>query len=128
MLSQYNLHYSESYRNATDAERGTCCNGCGAKGGINVPDTLYGLSITDACNVHDWDYKHGKTLDDKLTADRFFFSNVLIIIESQTSFMGKLLKPLRRRRALKYYEAVTTFGNNAYWSGKEIQAEITTRI
>lgn len=123
MLSKYNLHYSDSYCDATDEERGTCCNGCGAKGGIDVPDTIYGLSVTDACNVHDWDYQHGKTAEDKAKADRYMFFNILIIIESQTSFVGRLLKPLRRRRALFYYECVVACGHKAFWEGKEVPAQ-----
>jgi len=118
---RYNLHLSESYRDATDAQRGTCCNGCGARGGMPVPKTFWGLSINEACNVHDWDYHHGKTLEDKHTADRFMLFNMLIIIEAQTGWNQVVLKPARRRRAMKYYEAVVMFGAGAFWAGKPAQ-------
>lgn len=117
-VTKYNLHFSESFRNATDAERDSVCNGCGAKGGLKVPSTFYGLKIEEACQVHDWDYAQGKTKEDKSRADRYFLFNMLIIIEAQTGLINSALKPLRRRRALKYYEAVVTWGNSAFWEGK----------
>ena len=83
-----------------------------------VPKTFWGLSINEACNVHDWDYHHGKTLEDKHTADRFMLFNMLIIIEAQTGWHQTALKPMRRRRAMKYYEAVVMFGAGAFWTGK----------
>lgn len=115
---KYNLHLSESYQIATDDDRLLHCNGCGAKGGIKVPSTFYGLSIEEACHVHDWDYAHGKTQEDKDKADKYFLYNMLVIIESQTGFVNAVLKPLRRRRALKFYEAVAMWGNKAFWAGK----------
>lgn len=115
---KYNLHLSESYRAATDDDRTLYCNGCGAKGGFKVPSTFYGLSIEDACNVHDWDFAHGKTIEDKERADKYFLYNMLVIIESQQGLINSLLKPLRRRRALKYYESVVMWGNKAFWAGK----------
>lgn len=107
----------ESYRKATHAERAAVCNGCGSKGlgGWIVPDTLYGLSISDACNVHDWCYAEGVTHDDKLAADRLFLDNMYRIIEAES--VG-FLKPLRRLRARNYFRAVDRFGDAAYWSGK----------
>ncbi len=116
---KYNLHLPQSYCDANDAQRAAVCNGAGAANGLKFPNTFYGLDMTEAFNVHDWDYHHGKTQEDKERADKYMLMNLLIIIESQTSFMGRALKPLRRRRAMKYYEAVVTFGNDAFWSGKK---------
>ena len=93
-------------------------NGCGAENARFdfVPDTIYGVSITPACKVHDWMYSKGRTIEDKDTADRVFLNNMLRIIES----VDKWYYPtsLARRRALKYYEAVRAFGGSAYWEGK----------
>jgi len=117
-VNPYTLHESESYRNASPEERAAICNGAGAKDGIGFPNTFYGLDMTEVFHNHDWDYHHGKTKEDKDNADRYMFFNLLIVIEAQTSIAGRLLKPLRRRRALKYYEAVCTFGADAFWADK----------
>jgi len=116
----YNLHLSESYRNATDAERAAVCNGAGAKNGLKFPNTFYGLDMTEAFHNHDWDYDKGITQEDKDRADRYMLLNTLIIIESQKGLKNAILKPLRRRRALKYYEAVVIWGNRAFWINKGI--------
>ncbi len=115
------LFAPESYKNASDGEIELICNGCGsAQAKFDfVPDSVYGLKITPACNVHDWMYHVGLTHLDKEEADRVFLNNMLRLIEGQTSFMSKVLKPLRRRRALKYYEAVVAFGGPAYWHYKD---------
>ena len=93
------------------------CNGCGT--GWNsklVPDTIYWVSITPACCIHDYMYSVGKTNEDKCVADRVFLNNMLRIIESVTEWYYPTA--LARRRALKYYEAVVSFGSTAYWEGK----------
>lgn len=118
-VEQYNLHYSEAFRNATDAERAAICNGAGAANGLSFPNTFYGLNMRPAFDVHDWDYHHGKTLDDKDRADKYMLLNMMTIIEAQKGLVHTILKPLRRRRALKYYEAVVAFGNDAFFAGKE---------
>jgi len=114
------LFAPQSYKNASDGEIELICNGCGsAQAKFDfIPDTVWGLSITPACNVHDWMYYVGLTQLDKEEADMVFLNNMLRLIEGQTSFIGKRLKPLRRRRVLKYYEAVVAFGGPAYWNPK----------
>lgn len=109
----------DTYWNATPSQRERLCNGCGTSG-IPVPDTIYGLSITVACDIHDIGYQIGDTLADKEQADREFLNNMLRIIQSAPSgqwpVIGPVLCMLRRRRALKYYDAVSLFGGPAFWS------------
>ena len=111
------LYEPYSYTTATCHEKKKVCNGCGsAKAKFDfVPDSIYGLKITPACNIHDWMYHKGKTIEDKQEADRVFLNNLLRLIEAQSN---RLMKPLRRRRALKYYEAVVLMGGPAFWDGK----------
>jgi len=93
------------------------CNGCGAAGAKFdfVPDTIWGLSVTPVCNIHDFDYQKGKTIEDKQVADRRMNNNNLRIIgQNSNSFM----KILRVKRALKYYLAVDLKGGPAFWAGK----------
>ena len=45
-------------------------NGCGDGWRDRiVPDTMYGLSIRPACQIHDWDYHHGSAIEHKDEAD-----------------------------------------------------------
>lgn len=110
----------DTYWNATPSQRQSMCNGCGAAGsGWTIPDTMYGLNITVACDCHDVCYLVGSTIFDKEQADREFLNNLIRLIESAPSgkwpIAGAVLSMLRRRRALKYYEAVRIFGGPAFW-------------
>lgn len=111
------LYEPLSYTKASCKQKEAVCNGCGAANSKFdfVPDRIYRLKITEACNRHDWMYHVGEVLEDKEEADRVFLNNMLRLIEAQSN---NFMKPLRRRRALKYYEAVVTFGGPAYWAGK----------
>lgn len=106
------------YKTASVEELAEICNGCGAADSKFdfVPDTIWGLKITEVCNIHDYMYHYGRSLEDKEEADRVMLNNSLRLIEAQSN---RFMKPLRRRRALKYYEAVTSFGAPAFWQGKE---------
>jgi len=112
-----NLTSSQTYKDATPAERDAVCNGCGSKGfgGWVIPDTIYFLSIKDVCDIHDWDYGEGVTLADKGAADRRMYNNMLRKIEVS----AKWLRPARRWRANTYYVAVKKLGGPAYWEGKD---------
>lgn len=98
--------------------RKTLTNGCGSqrKGGKLVPDTIWGLNIREACNIHDFMYGLGATIEDKESADRTFLNNMLRLIDGETRC--EVLKFLRRYRAMSYYSAVRDFGGPAFWAGK----------
>lgn len=106
-----------SYLEASQEEKDAVCNGCGSKGigGYIVPDTLWGLSITDDCNVHDWMYYSGKTQADKDHADNVFYCNVCERIDESSMWF----KPMRKIRAKLYYFMVSKWGDDAFWHGKE---------
>lgn len=119
-MQQPILYAPLSYWNATAKQKAEVCNGCGAKGGIKVPNTFYGLCIKEACNIHDWMYKEGRTLADKMFADAMFRTNMSSIIDAKSnSFMAKL----RHLRASKYYIAVVEWGDDAYWVNKVFSQE-----
>jgi len=115
-IATVRLYEPISYTTASCFQKQEICNGCGsAKAKFDfVPDSIYGLKITPACNIHDWMYHKGKTIEDKEEADRVFLNNMLRLIEAGS----KILKPFRRRRALFYYENVVVFGGPAFWQGK----------
>lgn len=107
-----------SYWSASQTVRDANCNGCGTqgwKGGL-IPDTVYGLSITVACNIHDWMYAEGVTEDDRGVADATFLANLLALVEEAThsSVLAWLIAPFRRRRCLLYFEAVRQFGSDPF--------------
>jgi len=92
-------------------------NGCGSGWSARlIPNTIYFLSIREACRIHDYMYSVGKTIEDKEKADRVFLNNMLRIIEAHDKWYYP--HSLARRRALTYYEAVVNFGSTAYWAGK----------
>lgn len=114
------------YWQLSEAQRAEICNGCGTKGlvGALVPDTIYGLRVTPACNIHDFMYVLGATIADKESADRVFFNNLLRLIDAGTRWQW--LKRLRATRARTYFQAVRMFGGPAFWEGKNADDEMGT--
>ncbi len=117
----YNLRTTEQglqapvdYLLATKAYVDGIVNGCGPKGWkIDiVPDTIYGLSIAEACNIHDWMYEFGISLDDKRIADDIFLINLNKIIDDRGGFFFIIW--LRKQRAQKYYCLVDKFGERPF--------------
>lgn len=111
------LYAPPIYYTATLEERNAIVNGCGAAGAKFdfVPDTIWGLSITPACDIHDWMYHFAlPTNAEKVEADRIWMHNMLRLIEHK----GGFLKRARRRRALLYFKAVENFGGPAFWADK----------
>ena len=101
------------------------CDGCGS--GWNeklVPDTIYGLSIKEACCPHDHRYGIGGTQEDKDIADLELLENTLEIINNYTiaNQVGRLDKLkcavyphwLARHRAMTYYDAVVRAGGSSF--------------
>lgn len=124
-----NVWAPRSYWSLHPDEKNRICNACGpANSKFDfVPDTIWGLYIGEVCNIHDYMYNEGRTLEDKKAADRIFLNNMLRLIEGKTKrylikySIIKIKNPLlwlRRRRAEKYYWAVDKFGGPAYWREK----------
>ena len=112
------LYAPEIYMTLSPEDRARIVNGCGP-GGWKVdlvPDTIYGLDVSAACDIHDFMYTVGTDLQDKEEADRVLLNNILRLIEAGSGCW--LMRRLRRNRARIYYEAVEHFGGPAFWSGK----------
>ncbi|MFZ2405536.1 MAG: hypothetical protein WAW41_10395 [Methylobacter sp.] len=108
---------SLGYKNLLPEEKARICNGAGAAGkwiSSIIPNTMYGLNCAEAFNIHDYDYEVGVSRADKERADRNLLLNLLTLIEHRG---GWLMFP-RRRRAMKYYEAVQLLGDEAFFKGK----------
>lgn len=112
---KWKLDIPEGFAALTDAEKAVICNGAGAADGIKVPNTMYGLDMKIAFDIHDYDYWRGRTLKDKREADERMRRNMSAIINNR----GGWLTWLRRYRATTYYSAVVDYGHNAFWEGKE---------
>lgn len=118
--SKPKLSAPAGYFTCPPAIKAKLCNGAGpgnSRFGWVVPDTIYGLSITEAANIHDWMYVWGTTQRDKEEADTTFLLNMLRIINhgtTRTPALRSVILYLRHRRALKYYEAVEALGDRAF--------------
>jgi hypothetical protein len=102
------------YWQMPEEERNLIAGGCGP-GGFGdalVPDTLWGLSVRAACEIHDWMYHFGESIDDKRLADRLFLDNMVSIICTKTK--NWILRKLRLQRAWAYYQAVAKFGGPSF--------------
>jgi hypothetical protein len=117
--------YAPPYFVAASAEvRAVVTNGCGPSGwkvGI-ITDSIWGVDIRPACDIHDWMYAEGETPAAKDEADRVFLNNMLRLIDAAGGC--RLLQWLRRIDARTYYEAVQHFGGPAFWAGKNPAANI----
>jgi len=113
------LFAPESFKIATIGQLRSVCNGCGAANAKFdfIPDTIYFTYVGYACNIHDWMYYIGKTINDKDEADRVFLNNLCRLIKRDNSWWKP--KFLMRRRAKKYYLAVKYFGGDAFWDNNE---------
>jgi hypothetical protein len=100
---------------ACKAARGYDC-GPGKFGAHFVPDTMWGLNVKAACQIHDHMYATGQTQFDKWVADVTFLTNLNDIIEAKS---WPVVKEFRRYRAMSYFSAVRDGGNSSFWKGKE---------
>lgn len=111
------------YYALTLEQKADICNGCGAKGShLPIPDTIWGLDVREACNIHDFNYSEGR---DKLHSDAVFVVNMVLLalfaFQAPKGWRRWLLLParvvllfLRIRRAITYGLAVMLFGDKAF--------------
>lgn len=125
-MKELELYCPYEYKVLSKENKITICNGCGPQSKFDfIPDKIWGLKITEVCNIHDYMYYNGKNIEDKKEADRVFLNNLIRLIDYKTKW--KWLKFLRRRRAYKYYNAVKYFGGSAFWSGKNNENRLIKR-
>lgn len=115
------LDASQAYRDALPEVVAQVVNGCGPGGWKFdiIPDTVLGLSIKEACNIHDWDYTVGLTEQDKEAADKRFRRNCTALVNNATGFWARVLRRHRHLRVDEYYTAVRLFGDAAFWANKK---------
>ncbi len=112
----------KSYYDASPEELTHIVNGCGAAGSwlsTFIPERFSGLDISLACDIHDWMYHYGIEWADKLTADRVFMYNMMVIIDNAEIDGDNPAKSKRRRdKGELYFDFVSIFGKSAYLVGK----------
>jgi hypothetical protein len=110
------LRAPASYFIASQELRNKYTGGCGAGkfGDWLVPDTMWGLCVTEACNIHDWMYAFGKNKKDRKEADDTLLENLYRTIDNDQP--TRVFRILRRMRARTYYFFVRTFGRSAFHS------------
>lgn len=87
-------------------------NGCGAKGGVKFPDTIWFVSIVAACIIHDIEWKLAKNYQDLVGANERFDNNLKRITDYES--MSNLTTWARRQRLAKYVNGVEIHGTHAY--------------
>jgi hypothetical protein len=111
------------------------CNGVGSVIGWAkwfyplIPNTIWGLDITPASDIHDIDYVLPKRFPDKKTAikhkkkaDKRFYNNVNFLIRKNTKM--KWLKKFRLSRSRKYYFVLKNLGDESFLKDKTIGEQI----
>ena len=118
---KYDLLPNPGYESLTPAGKESFCNGCGARGMLDViPDTMPGgCVISEACNRHDYGYataewsQHGKDREDVT-----FLANMLITILNCDD--QEMIH--QAEQAVLYFKAVRTrLGDKAFWNGKDYE-------
>jgi hypothetical protein len=111
------------------------CNGVGSKSTyINrliwhfIPNTIWGLDITPASDLHDVGYSfpyifnsRQEALEYKAEIDSEFLNNMMILInrkEKKGNFASEILAQARRNRAQLYYIAVSKLGKDSFLKNK----------
>ena len=100
--------------------KGGC--GPGGFGDYLVPDKIWGLEIKPACQIHDYMYAMGYTVEEKQEADRVFMNNMLRLVDAAGG--NWLILALRRSAAAKYYRAVADFGGPSFWRNKNTSEQM----
>lgn len=82
------LYAPKEYWKLSFESKREICNSCGASSALFdfVPDNIYGLDISECCNIHDYMYHIGETIEDKFEADRVFLNNLIRIVDKNTSW------------------------------------------
>lgn len=129
MSEEVMLYAPEGFWNLKEEQKREICNQCGPKGPFSdiIPNTVWGLSIGKACDIHDYMYYSAEPkIEAKEEADRVFLNNMIRLIKEDTKpwfyiFGIKIRNPLysmRINRAYIYYEAVKRFGGSSFWKEK----------
>lgn len=87
-------------------------NGCGAKGGMKFPNTMWGVNIVAACIIHDIEWQLATNFKELVAANERFDNNLKRITDYNSS--NSITTWLRRMRVAKYVIGVEIHGTRDY--------------
>ena len=105
------MRIPEGYQKEND-----CACGLNSYRNDLISDSILGLSIKEACCIHDWMYGTGRSIRDREIADSVFLENMLELIEKKPSW--RITKYFRKKIAFGYYEGVRRIGGFLFWRNK----------
>ena len=114
------LDCHKGYTKLTVAQKDSICNGCGPSGwrANFVPNTFYGLSIKELCNIHDYDFSVYKTIKGFNIANDRLYNNFITYINAKSNWFMAIL---RRRRAKTYCMFVESqLGVDAFYDSTKV--------
>lgn len=119
----------DSWKNATEQERKDIANGCGGSWKdkarwyarffywtLNkaIPDTIYGLGITDICGWHDFEFTFLEKTDLNFKKANYdFYHNLKKRCIDNSNF---IMKPLRLQRCKELYWFVENHGRDYFFT------------
>ena len=109
---QKGLRAPLDYYEASKEERDEIINRCGPDGFLNkfIPDHLFGLSIAEVCNIHDWEFSKAQSQDVLKKADLNFKNNLMVIVRNYTK--NVFLKSIRQAAAKIYFWVVRAYSKH----------------
>jgi hypothetical protein len=104
---------TDLYRKQHPGTLDRICNGCGPDSWHVdlIPDSIFGVSVSAACDIHDFDYWVGGDATDRWHADLRLLGNMRLLINAAHSHWWQWpLTAIRLRLCHRYFQAVRRFG------------------
>jgi len=103
----------QSYKDATPKQRKVVCNGCcpGSWKWDCIPDYIWGVCITSACDIHDWRFHEGGWEDEFKIANNEFLQNIYYSLELNLNWMLPFAK---FRARFWYFRMVKKYGRKHF--------------
>lgn len=120
-MIDYGVIECENFKRNNPEEWKTFGCGPGGIGDYLVPDTMWGLDISEACRIHDWFYRFCPDRSEKAKryADWLMLQNCLDIVHRESK--SRIAKQLRIIRCHTYFFMVSTLGKKAWGSGRSVR-------
>lgn len=105
----------ESYWKLSNDEKYEITNGCGPARATNlIPDSVFGVDLAKACDIHDYTYTRPETMMDRADADDLFLVNMHRAVAQ--SLRSPFLQVMAFFAVNLYYLTVRLFGRRYFQS------------
>ena len=103
----------ESYWKLSEEEKYEIVNGCGPERATGfLPNSILGVDLRAACNIHDYTYARPDSMIDRKDADDVFFRNMKGAVNQNVK--SPILHFFALYGIMIYYFAVRLFGRSYY--------------